>query len=78
VGSTEGGMADMIENSVSGLLANPFRPQSIEDALRNLIENDELRLRLSHNARNTSLSADKISELALKQLDFYRSVCSVN
>lgn len=78
VGSIEGGMADMIENNVTGLLANPFRPQSIEDALRILIEDEGLRLRLSQNARNTFLSTDKISELASKQLDFYHSVCSVS
>jgi len=78
VGSTEGGMAEMIENNFTGLLVDPFRSHSIVSAIRKLIEDQELRIRISHNARNTFLVAEKLPGLISKQLDFYRSVCSVN
>jgi glycosyltransferase involved in cell wall biosynthesis len=51
VGTTAGGITDMIEHEKTGLLVPPADPVAIADALERMILDPELRNRLSENGR---------------------------
>lgn len=66
VGSNNGGMANLIQNEESGLLINPERVKDIYEALSKLINNNELRVKLSMKAREriiTQFNAKSIAEI---------------
>lgn len=50
IGSTNGGMSEIIENNISGLLVEPKSAKNIADKIELLIENNELRLKLGQGA----------------------------
>ena len=59
IGSDVGGISEIITNDV-GLLVYPKCVPSITDAIDKLVIDDELRLRLSQNARNRALDFSQI------------------
>ncbi len=54
IASRAGGITDLIENSVSGILTSPESSAQIAEALAELLTNPELRLRLGAQARSTA------------------------
>lgn len=62
-----GGMAELIEHNVNGLLANVFDPHSIAEQLQKLMNDFELRKRLGIAARNTVVNNFNIE----RQIDVF-------
>lgn len=66
VGSREGGMKDMLQNPMAGLLINPSKSSEIAAAIITLLHNPDLRVKLGVAARNKILTAynnDRIGTL---------------
>jgi glycosyltransferase involved in cell wall biosynthesis len=66
VGSSAGGMTEMLDNGKAGRLAPPRNPREIANAVIELLENPELRMQLGQIARDRLLSeynADRIGTL---------------
>jgi glycosyltransferase involved in cell wall biosynthesis len=78
VGSNIGGMSDLIEDSVSGFLVNPEDENSQLEILNKIITNNELRLKVSKNARNSINNKSKIQKQQAGCLDFYKHIISNN
>ena len=72
VATAVGGIPDMVKDHITGLLVPPNDPSALEKALRELIQNPELRGKLGAEGRKfaeTELSWDSIAE---KHVNFYR------
>lgn len=50
-----GGMTELVDNEVSGLLVRPFDTEQLADAVRRLVEDPKLRQRLGRSGRRTVL-----------------------
>lgn len=57
IGSSQGGMHDMLSNPVAGILINPLQPKEIAKAVVHLLNNKQLRYALGTVARQKVLSA---------------------
>lgn len=55
-----GAVEDVIENGINGILIEPKQPSQIADAILEIAKNDELRIRLSRNARNSVIANNSI------------------
>ena len=51
VSTNVGGMPEVIENGLTGLLVEPYAPEQIADAIKRFIEDPNLKVRCSANAR---------------------------
>jgi glycogen(starch) synthase len=68
VGSRNGGMAEMIEDGVSGILADPADPEEISEAILKLLNDQDLRRQMEDEAVirvREMFSTDKIVEQTL-------------
>jgi glycosyltransferase involved in cell wall biosynthesis len=59
IGSNVGGITEIITDDV-GLLVNPEKISSIASAIDNVVNDDDMRLRLASNARERAISFSKI------------------
>lgn len=59
IGSNVGGISEIITKDV-GLLVNPNNVNSISKAIDNIVNDDNLRLSLSRNARNRALNFSEV------------------
>ena len=69
VGSKNGGMAEMIEAGVSGILIDPAKPEEISEAILKLLSDQGLRQRMGERAAarvREVFSADRIVEQTLE------------
>ncbi len=53
IGTPVGGMADVLEDGVNGLLVPPGQAEALTDAVERLLDDSALRRQLGHNARLT-------------------------
>ncbi len=60
VASNKGGMADMLQNEVSGILVDPLDPKAIARAITVLLESPEIRESMGKEARQKVLGAYNI------------------
>ena len=74
VGSQNGGMADLIQNDESGLLADPENSEAIYKAVKKLIDDNEYRFQLSVNARRRVLTAFNASKTAEDFNIYYQQI----
>ena len=51
IGTPSGGIPDIVEDGVTGILVNPKNPSSLPSALRALLSNNDLRLKMGERAR---------------------------
>lgn len=66
VGSSAGGMIDMLDHGQAGILIPPKKPRQLAHAILQLLHNPKLRMKLGENARNRVLreyNADRIGSL---------------
>lgn len=61
-----GSIPDILEDSVSGLLVNVSDPKGILEALLSLVENDDLRRKISLNARQCAIEKNSIERFVAK------------
>lgn len=77
IGSFGTGMEDMICNQKNGMLVNAHKPKAIYDAMRQLIENDELRLKLAHAARESISTLFAETKLKEAYLRYYKHISCI-
>ncbi|MBD2508890.1 glycosyltransferase family 4 protein [Nostoc muscorum FACHB-395] len=70
-----GGIPEIVTQSENGLIVNPGSVEQLSDAIRSLIENEDLRLSLGSKARKSVFHLD-IKNHWISFLDLYRSVLS--
>ena len=75
VGNT-GPAAEMVEHGVSGLLCNPFEPQSIADRVIQVLTNRDLAKSMAANARRRAVEQFAVDVLAERNLAFYSRILS--
>ncbi len=73
IGSRAGGIPDIIEDRVSGLLITPGDSQALAESVIELVENSELKSRLVAGAQH-KLKAFDIQQTALLYQDIYQKV----
>lgn len=76
IGSKNGGMADLLKHNESGMLVNPEDDNAIYLAIKNCIDDNEFRQRISHNARERILTVFDANEVTFKFSQFYNSLIS--
>jgi len=54
IGTPSGGIPDIVEDGVTGILVDPKNPSSLAGALRTLLSNDDLRLKMGRRAGETA------------------------
>jgi glycosyltransferase involved in cell wall biosynthesis len=70
-----GGIAEIVTQSENGLIVNPGNVEQLSDAIKSLIENEDLRLSLGYKARKSVFHLD-IKNHWISFLDLYSSVLS--
>jgi glycosyltransferase involved in cell wall biosynthesis len=76
--SNVGGIPDLIEDGVTGLLTDPARPDSMRHAVSRLLFDSNLTATLSSNARLQSIKKFHPNVIAQRHLEIYREVFSCN
>ena len=76
--SNVGGIPDLIEDEVTGLLTDPARPDSMRHAISRLLSDSNLSAALSFNARFQSIKRFHPNVIAQRHLEIYREVVSCN
>lgn len=74
IATNNGGMAELIEDGISGLLVNPKNVKQLIQKTIALIENNDLRLSLGKNARNRILSTYNVDKIIPQQIGIYQKV----
>jgi glycosyltransferase involved in cell wall biosynthesis len=75
VGSRIGGIPDLIENEVNGLLVPPGDPAALADSLWRILTDHDLRLRLGSGARSRS-ERFSVAAVIPRIEDIYSSACT--
>ena len=68
------GSEDIIVDSINGLLVQPEQPEELAQALRRIIEDNELVQRLATEARATMLRDYQLSTIIARCVELYRKV----
>jgi glycosyltransferase involved in cell wall biosynthesis len=76
VAADQGGMPELIENGVNGLLATPNDAPSFTRSIERLIEDPTLRERLGSAARETVRTRYCDTRVARQALDVYEGLVS--
>ena len=78
VGYHAGGMPEVIEENVTGLLAEPGDSASLEAALNALLQDDELREAMGRAGRERYLAHYTREKLTERTLGFYREILTAS
>lgn len=71
IATNVGGVPEIIQNEKTGLLINPANPEEITDAIKKLIENQNLRTTLSQNAHQKILQEFSFEKMLQRTLATY-------
>ncbi len=75
VGSSAGGMSDMLNQGKAGKLVPPNHPEKIAEAVINLLDNPALRMEFGKVARNRVLSEYNLERIgALQEASYLRAI----
>jgi glycogen(starch) synthase len=74
IGTRTGGVPELIEDGVSGLIVPPADPTALTEALCRLLQNSGLRQRMGHAARQRVEERFSVEAIVPRMLDLYRSV----
>jgi glycosyltransferase involved in cell wall biosynthesis len=77
IGTTVGGIPDLIEDSVTGILVPPADPVALADALKRLIGDPGLRAVMGQNARDKVVRQFSWKIIADKTIDVYRKAQNI-
>ena len=72
--SNVGGVPDLVEDEVTGLLTDPLRPETMADALSRLLTDPTLAFHLAKNGRRQALEKFHPRVIAERHLEIYREV----
>jgi glycosyltransferase involved in cell wall biosynthesis len=76
IASNVGGVPDLVEDGVTGLLTNPDFPSTMAFALEKILSNKALAARLAGGGRKQALARYHPNAIATKHLEIYREVLS--
>jgi len=74
IASNVGGIPELIEDGKDGILVPPENPKALARAINNLLENEELREKLSKAAYKKVRERYSIDTYSVHMLDFYKSL----
>lgn len=74
IATSVGGIPELIENGKDGILVPPENPKALARAISNLLENEELREKLSQTAYKKVREKYSIDTYSVCMLDFYKSL----
>jgi glycosyltransferase involved in cell wall biosynthesis len=74
IASSVGGVPDLIQDGVTGILTDPAQPETMPRALKRLLENPRLSERLAQEGRKQALTRFHPKVIAAKHLDIYREL----
>jgi glycosyltransferase involved in cell wall biosynthesis len=69
-----GGVPDLVQHNVNGLLFDPTNPGEIRSAIEALLTNTDLRNKLSAAARKSAEERFRPKHVAARHLEIYREV----
>lgn len=69
IGCNIGGMKEVIEDGITGLLAEPGDPESLLDCIESLINDEQLRTELGENARSSFLEKFTARQMAKRLIE---------
>jgi glycosyltransferase involved in cell wall biosynthesis len=75
VGTHTGGLPELIEDKVSGLIVPKADPAALAEGLCGLLEDDKMRTRMGDAARKRVEDLYSVERVVPAMLDFYREVC---
>lgn len=70
-----GGVSELIEDGVSGLIVPPANPMALTEAICRLLQDPQLRQRMGRAARQRVQERFSIEAVVPRMLDLYRTVC---
>jgi glycosyltransferase involved in cell wall biosynthesis len=76
IASNVGGVPDLVEDGVTGLLTNPDFPSTMAFALEKILSDKALAARLAEGGRKQALARYHPNAIATKHLEIYREVLS--
>ena len=76
IASNVGGVPDLVEDGVTGLLTNPGLPSSMPIALEKILSDKALARRLSEGGRKQALARFHPNVIATKHVEIYRQIIS--
>lgn len=74
IASNVGGVPDLVENEVTGILTDPSRPETMPKALARLLDNPKLASRLTEEGRRQAKARFHPRAIAERHLQIYREV----
>ena len=74
VATNVGGIPELIENDVSGILVEPNNPEKLLEGINGLVENDELAQKLSKNGHDFVMKNLTWEVLLPKYIKFYKNL----
>ena len=74
IATNVGGIPELIEDGKDGILVPPENPKALARAISNLLENEELREKLSKAAYKKVREKYSINAYSVRMLDFYKSL----
>jgi len=74
IASNVGGVPDLVENEVTGILTDPSRPETMPKALARLLGDPEFAKRLAEEGRSQAKARFHPKVIAAKHLEIYREV----
>jgi glycosyltransferase involved in cell wall biosynthesis len=78
VGTMAGGIPEVVQHGVDGLLVPPKSPQKLADALATLLENDDLRQQMGANARRTYETNFTHEIMVRRTVEHYRAMLNLD
>lgn len=78
IASRVGGLAEVVQDEVTGLLFTPGNATALADAIRRLIADPSLRARLGDEAQRVQRAKYSLESMASSYLDVYREVFASN
>lgn len=74
IATNVGGIPELIENGKDGILVPPENPKALARAINSLLENEELREKLSQATYKKVRERYSIDTYSGRMLDFYKSL----
>jgi len=78
IASNVGGVPDLVENGVTGLLTNPDLPLTMPIALEKILTDKALAVRLAEGGRKQALARYHPNVIAARHVEIYREVLSTS
>lgn len=74
IASDVGGVPDLVQNGLNGILTNPARPETMPEALAKILDRPEWAQQIAEAGRSQALSRFHPRAIAGGHLEIYREV----